>query len=83
MNRSRKKSRSPDPTSLNWRESPPGPAQKELNRLFVNGLIKDNETPNTVRQRYPLFMQYSARVFAVHFRKTKSKLGLCLGRFAF
>lgn len=58
-----------------WKESPLGPVQNELERLFKNNLIGPLETPNDVRQKNVLFMKHSARNFAVHFRKTKANLG--------
>lgn len=59
-----------------WKETPPGPEQKELERLFKNNLIEPKATPNTVRMNNTMFMEFSPRVFAVHFRKTKAKYGL-------
>lgn len=61
----------------NWKESPPGAEQKELNRMFQNKLINESDTPNDIRLKNSLFMEFSPRVFAVHFRKTKAKVGLC------
>lgn len=58
-----------------WRESPAGPQQKELDRLFRTKAIDESDSPNKVRQSNPLFMAFSARVFASHFRKTKAKHG--------
>lgn len=62
--------------SVVWKESPPGPAQIELERMFKNNLIGFLETPNEVRSKNPLFLKHSSRNFAIHFRKTKAKLGL-------
>lgn len=59
-----------------WRENPPGPEQKELDRLFSNGLISEIDNANDVRLKHPIFREFSVRVFACHFRKTKAKHGL-------
>lgn len=56
-----------------WRETPPGPEQKELNRLFATGIITDDDTPNMIRQKFTIFKDITPRVFGVHFRKTKEK----------
>lgn len=80
MNHNNKRISPDDLTTCNyWKESPPGPAQRELNQLFQNGLVKAADTPNMIRLKYPIFMQYTPRIFAAHFRKTKAKLGLNLG----
>lgn len=52
-----------------WKESPPGPEQKELDRLFENDMIDPSKNPNEIRQSNPLFMGFSARIFGVHYRK--------------
>lgn len=59
-----------------WKESPPGPEQKELERLFSNNQINVMDSPNDIRLKYPIFKDFSEKVFLVHFRKTKSKMGL-------
>lgn len=56
-----------------WRES--GPEQKELEKLFRNKTIDDMDTPSVVRSKYPIFREFSLRVFSNHFRQTKAKLG--------
>lgn len=58
-----------------WRESPPCEQQKFLERLFASGEITDIDTPNVIKQKYPIFHEFSSRVFAVHFRKLKAKYG--------
>lgn len=58
-----------------WKENPPGAEQKELNRLFENNLISADELPNNVRMQHKIFMDFPARVFGAHFRKTKAKYG--------
>lgn len=58
-----------------WKESPPGPEQKELERLFQNKIIDVSDTPNKIRLTNPMFMQFNARTFATHYRKTKAKYG--------
>ncbi|KAJ6639428.1 hypothetical protein Bhyg_03072 [Pseudolycoriella hygida] len=62
-------------TTKQWKESPPGPEQTELERMFENGLIAASDTPNNIRKANPMFMAFSARVFGVHFRKTRAKFG--------
>lgn len=59
-----------------WRESPPGPAQRELDRLFSDDIISGNEKPNEVQKQYPIFQEYSSKIFGLHFRKTKAKHGV-------
>lgn len=61
--------------NLLWKSAPPGPEQLELNRLFASGEITDTDTANSVRLTYPMFRGFSARVFGLHFRKTKAKYG--------
>lgn len=61
--------------SKQWKETPPGPQQKELDRLFKTKVIDESDTPNKVRLSNPLFMEFSTRVFAAHFRKSKAKHG--------
>ncbi len=56
-----------------WKESPPGPEHKELDRLFSNGLINEADSANVIRLKYPIFSTFSARVFNAHFKKTKAK----------
>lgn len=64
------------PQKLMWKESPPGPEQIELDRLFADGEIDDLHTPNNVRLANPIFLDFTPRVFGLHFRKTKAKFGL-------
>lgn len=61
---------------LIWKENPPGAAQKELENMFLNKMIDENDTPASVRTKNPIFLKFSTRIFALHFRKTKAKLGL-------
>lgn len=58
-----------------WKETPPGPEQKELNKLFSNNLISDDETASQIRRKYAIFAEFSPRVFNTHFKKTKAKYG--------
>lgn len=59
-----------------WKESPPGAEQKELNRLFMSGIITDMDSPDSIRKQYPIFTKFNTNVFGAHFRKTKAKYGL-------
>lgn len=59
-----------------WRANPPGPEQKELNRMFQKGIIGSTDTAAKVRTRNPMFLVYPAKTFALHFRTTKAKYGL-------
>ncbi|KAJ6639412.1 hypothetical protein Bhyg_12156 [Pseudolycoriella hygida] len=59
-----------------WKANPPGPEQKELNRMFDKGLISVTDTPAKVRARNQLFMAFPQRTFAFHFRTRKAKYGL-------
>lgn len=60
-----------------WKETPPGPEQKELERLFKAKLINSDDTAQNVRSSHPLFSTFSPAVFAAHFRTTRSKMGMC------
>jgi hypothetical protein len=57
-----------------WKEN--GEEQKELEKLFSDGIISDKDTPSYVRECEPMFQKYSSQVFASHFRKTKKKIGI-------
>lgn len=59
-----------------WKESPPGPEQKELERLFANNLISVMDSPNQIMLKHPIFKGFTERVFLTHFKKTKAKMGL-------
>lgn len=61
--------------STQWKENPPGEAQLLLNEMFDDGAIENHETAASVQARAPLFKKFSDRVFAVHFNKTRAKLG--------
>lgn len=55
-----------------WKERPPGPEQLLLNEMFEDGLIA---TPEAVRTSKEMFQDFTPRVFASHFRKTKARYG--------
>ncbi|XP_037034252.1 uncharacterized protein LOC119076386 [Bradysia coprophila] len=60
-----------------WKERPPGREQIELEKMFKNQEIDPRrDSPDSVKRRNDLFKDFSAPVFANHFRKTKAKLGL-------
>lgn len=59
-----------------WKESPPGPEQLELERMFENNIIDETHTSDSVRKMNTLFMAFSPKIFSTHYRKTKAKLGL-------
>lgn len=52
-----------------------GPEQMALDHLFESGRISEIDSPAIIRKMNPLFEQFSPKIFAVHFRKTKAKLG--------
>lgn len=60
-----------------WKTKPPGREQIELERMFRHNEIDVSATPDSVKRRNELFRDFSASVFATHFRKTKAKMGLC------
>lgn len=60
-----------------WKMKPPGPEQRELERMFRDKEIDPSCTPDSVRQSNEMFRKFSANVFATHFRSTKAKLGFC------
>lgn len=57
-----------------WRDN--GPKQKQLERMFQSKSIDPSAAPNKVRLSQPLFMEFPAKTFGAHFRKTKAKYGL-------
>lgn len=59
-----------------WRERPPGPEQRELDRILSCKEFDISATPDSVRKTNEMFQKFSAPVFAAHFRKTKAKLGM-------
>lgn len=65
-----------DVPSKMWRANPPGPEQKELNRMFEKGIIGVTDTPAKVRSRTPMFMAFPPKTFSLHFRTTKARLGI-------
>lgn len=69
-------SSAPENVTKMWKVSPPGPEQKELNRLFEEKTIDPWDTPNKIRLRFPMFQAFQTKTFALHFRKTKAKYGL-------
>lgn len=60
-----------------WKEKPPGPEQKELEKMFNSNSIDATTTADSVRKSNAIFQKFSGTVFASHFRKTKAKFGLC------
>lgn len=62
---------------LVWKEKPPGPEQRELERMFANKEIDATTNPDSVRKSNEVFQKFSSNVFSSHFRSTKAKLGLC------
>lgn len=60
-----------------WKEKPPGPEQIELERMFKCNEIDSQASPDMVKKKNDIFKDFSASVFANHFRKIKAKLGLC------
>ncbi|KAJ6633970.1 hypothetical protein Bhyg_02713 [Pseudolycoriella hygida] len=65
-----------------WKKKPPGPEQLLLDEMFENGSITAAATAESVRQSTEVFKQFSAKVFAVHFRKTRARLGEYVSDFA-
>lgn len=59
-----------------WKQKPPGPEQKELERMFNSKEIDAFTNPDSVRKSKEIFENFSAPVFGSHFRATKAKLGL-------
>lgn len=59
-----------------WKEKPPGPEQRELQRMFDCKEINASATLDNVRKSTPMFQQFSGKVFAAHFRKVKAKYGM-------
>lgn len=57
-----------------WKEN--GPEQKELNRLFQNKIINVTDSARDIRNKFPMFQEYSTAVFANHFRKTRANFGI-------
>lgn len=59
-----------------WKSKPPGPEQLELERMFSDKEIDANDSPDSVRQRNPIFHRFPSHIFGAHFRKTKAVFGL-------
>lgn len=59
-----------------WKVNPPGPEQKELNRMFEKGVLGSTDTAAKIRMRNQLFTAFPPKTFALHFRQTKAKFGL-------
>lgn len=59
-----------------WKISPPGIEQKELEKLFESNEIDEYMSPSFVQRKYEIFKPFSQKVFASHFRQVKAKLGL-------
>lgn len=75
--RKRKPPETPDESDPKiWKENPPGPEQKELERLFRKGIIDSTDTPAKIRVRHQLFAGFPPKTFALHFRTTKARIGL-------
>lgn len=60
-----------------WKEKPPGPEQKELERLMKHKDFDASISADNMRKSNAMFQKVSSQVFASHFRTTKAKLGLC------
>lgn len=58
-----------------WKENPPGAEQKALENMFKNGEITELDTPNSIRMKHPMFQNFTAKIFGVHFRKIRAKHG--------
>lgn len=63
-----------------WKMKPPGPEQQELERLFANKEIDASMSADSVRKSKQIFHDFSATVFANHFRQTKAKYGFGMKR---
>lgn len=62
--------------NIMWKVKPPGPEQRELERMFKTKEFDPASTPDSVRQLNDMFLKFNAVVFANHYRATKAKLGL-------
>lgn len=58
-----------------WKANPPGPEQLLLDEMFENGSISAFATAESVRKSSDMFKEFTPKVFAAHFRKTKARLG--------
>lgn len=56
-----------------WREK--GPEQLQLEEMFTNGSITERATAESVRLSCEMFKDFTPKVFAAHFRKTKARFG--------
>lgn len=59
-----------------WKERPPDPEQLILEDMFENGMIDQYATAESVRNMRTEFKEFSSRVFASHYRKTKARFGV-------
>lgn len=62
-------------TNKVWKEKPPGPEQLLLEEMFGNGSITTYATAENVRLTSDMFKDFSPRIFAAHFRKTRARMG--------
>ncbi|KAG4066090.1 hypothetical protein HA402_001337 [Bradysia odoriphaga] len=60
-------------TNVVWKIKPPGPEQRELERMFRSNEIEPGESADSVRRSSEMFHRFSAAVFGNHFRTTKAK----------
>lgn len=63
-------------TIKRWLEN--GEKQRQLDKLFLTGIICEVDTSNAIRKAYPMFQSFSPKVFNAHFNKTKAKHGFHL-----
>lgn len=59
-----------------WKETPPGPEQKELNRMFETNMIDRSQTPNPIRLSNPLFMAFNFHQMFLECTSEKLKLNM-------
>lgn len=60
-------------SSVMWKVKPPGPEQRELEKMFRTNEIQPGDTADETRKSNEMFMRFSASVFGNHFRTTKAK----------
>lgn len=59
-----------------WKESPPGPEQIELTRMFQDKKIPFNAKPADIYNLRESFKLYPLHIFTQHFHSTKRQFGL-------
>lgn len=61
-------------SSTTWKVKPPGPEQRELERMFRSHEVEPGDSPESIRRSNEMFQRFSSAVFGNHFRTTKAQI---------